>query len=456
MPSTYSTNLKIELIATGEQSGTWGSTTNTNLGTLVEEAICGVATVSILDVDTTITISNGASSAARNVVLTLTGSLTAARNLTVPSINKTYIIYNNTTGGYAVTVKTSSGTGISVPNGQKRMVYGDSTNINEAINSVGNLNVNGNSSVTGNETVTVTVAAGSLTVGGSSLSVNNNTTLTTTGATNVTLPTTGTLATLAGSETFTNKTLTSPTINGGTISSAGLTSATLTTSSLNAAPSFGDSSLAVACTSFIQQALSTLIPTGTTVTYAGATAPTSWLLMDGKTIGNASSGATSRANADTQNLFTVLWNSWDNDQAPVSGGRGASAAADFAANKTITLPDMRGRVMAGLDNMGGSSANRLYPQFNSTTMGGSGGGQTNTAVTNSSGGNTINVTSYYMDSANLSQEVSNYTGGAFPASVAHTHNNVLSSGYNNISVSGTSGAFSIVQPTMTMNYIIKL
>jgi len=234
MPSTYSTNLKIELIATGEQSGTWGSTTNTNLGTLVEEAICGVATVSILDVDTTITISNGASSAARNVVLTLTGSLTAARNLTVPSINKTYIIYNNTTGGYAVTVKTSSGTGISVPNGQKRMVYGDSTNINEAINSVGNLNVNGNSSVTGNETVTGTVAAGSLTVGGSSLSVNNNTTLTTTGATNVTLPTTGTLATIAGSETFTNKTLTSPTINGGTISSAGLTSATLTTSSLNA------------------------------------------------------------------------------------------------------------------------------------------------------------------------------------------------------------------------------
>ena len=143
MPSTYSTNLKLELIANGEQSGTWGTTTNTNMGTLIEEAICGVGTVSMSDADTTITISNGSSSTARKVVLTLTGTLTDARNLIVPSINKQYIIYNNTTGGYAVTVKTSAGTGISVPNGQKRMVYGDSTNINEALNSVGNLSING-------------------------------------------------------------------------------------------------------------------------------------------------------------------------------------------------------------------------------------------------------------------------------------------------------------------------
>jgi hypothetical protein len=154
MPSTYSTNLKIELISTGEQSGTWGTTTNTNLGTLLEEAICGVGAVTMLDADTTITISNGASSTARKVILTVTGTLTANRNLIVPSINKTYIVYNNTTGGYAVTVKTSAGTGISVPNGQKRMVYGDSTNINEAVNSVGSFWVNGTLTSTGAGTFT--------------------------------------------------------------------------------------------------------------------------------------------------------------------------------------------------------------------------------------------------------------------------------------------------------------
>jgi hypothetical protein len=162
MPSTYSTNLKLELIANGEQSGTWGTTTNTNMGTLIEEAICGVGTVSMADADTTITISNGSSSTARKVVLTLTGTLTAARNLIVPSINKQYIIYNNTTGGYAVTVKTSAGTGISVPNGQKRMVYGDSTNINEALNSVGNLSINGTLTYGGTTIPSSTTGSGSL------------------------------------------------------------------------------------------------------------------------------------------------------------------------------------------------------------------------------------------------------------------------------------------------------
>ena len=81
--------------------------------------------------------------------------------------------------------------------------------------------------------------------------------------------------------------------------------------------------------------------------------------LNGRTIGNASSGATERANADTENLFAFLWNALDNTLAPVSGGRGASAAADFAANKTITPPDARGVALAGLDSMGNVGIGRL-------------------------------------------------------------------------------------------------
>lgn len=85
---------------------------------------------------------------------------------------------------------------------------------------------------------------------------------------------------------------------------------------------------------------------------------TGWVRDNGRTIGSASSGATERANADTSALFVYLWTNFSNTICPVSTGRGASAAADFAANKTITLPDKRGYVPGGLDDMGNSAAGR--------------------------------------------------------------------------------------------------
>jgi len=134
MPSTYSTNLGIELITTGEQAGTWGATTNTNLGTLIEQAISGYTTQAITDgADTTITIPNGSSGVGRNMYLELTGTLTAARNLIVPANRKLYFIYNNTSGGFAVTVKVSGLTGVSVPNGVKTVLVSNGTDIVDAI-----------------------------------------------------------------------------------------------------------------------------------------------------------------------------------------------------------------------------------------------------------------------------------------------------------------------------------
>lgn len=142
--STYSTNLALELITTGTQSGTWGDTTNVNIGTLIEQAVSGYVTQAITDgADTVITIPNGATGVARNMFLELTGTLAAARTLLVPANKKLYFIYNNTSGGYAVTVKVSGQTGISVPNGKKMVLVSNGTDIVDATSYMNALTVGG-------------------------------------------------------------------------------------------------------------------------------------------------------------------------------------------------------------------------------------------------------------------------------------------------------------------------
>jgi len=133
MSSTYSTNLAIELIGTGDQAGNWGSTTNTNLGTLLEQAISGYVTQAVATgTDTTITIPNGASGVARNIFIELTGTGGASTNLIVPANKKLYFIYNNSTG--AVTVKVSGQTGVSVPAAAKIALVSNGTDIVTAEN----------------------------------------------------------------------------------------------------------------------------------------------------------------------------------------------------------------------------------------------------------------------------------------------------------------------------------
>ena len=134
MSSTYSTNLAIELMGAGEQAGNWGSTTNTNLGTLIEQAISGYTTQAVATgTDTTITIPNGATGVARNMFIELTGTGGASTNLIVPANKKLYFIYNNATSGQ-VTVKVSGQTGVSVPYGAKVVLVSNGTDIVTATN----------------------------------------------------------------------------------------------------------------------------------------------------------------------------------------------------------------------------------------------------------------------------------------------------------------------------------
>ncbi|MDP1886636.1 hypothetical protein [Polaromonas sp.] len=183
------------------------------------------------------------------------------------------------------------------------------------------------------------------------------------------------------------------------------------------------------------------IPPGIVWSYDGATLPDGFIWAAGKTIGNAASAATERANADTAALFALYWNSMADAEAPVSGGRGASAAADFAANKTITVPDRRGRSDAGKDDMGGTAANRLTAAgsgITGTTLGTSGGGETHTLTT-----------------AEMPSHV--HAGGV---NSLYTVNGGASinvfQGVANTSSAGGGGAHNNVPPTYVTNKIIKL
>jgi hypothetical protein len=197
MASTYS-DLKIELIGTGEQSGTWGTTTNTNFSTAISEAITGTADVTFSSADVTLTLTNtNSAQTARNLRLNLLGTSGGARNLILGSgcqIEKFYLI-NNTLAD-AVTVKNTSGSGTIVPAGTAMLVFNNGTNVvnpltyftgslvsSSATITGGTINgtaIGGSSAAAGS--FTTLAASGNATVGGtlgvtSDLSVNGNTTL---------------------------------------------------------------------------------------------------------------------------------------------------------------------------------------------------------------------------------------------------------------------------------------
>jgi hypothetical protein len=134
MPSSFSPNLRIELIANGEQAGNWGSTTNTNLGTLVEDAISGYETVSVTSANQAFTNADGAADQARNAMIELTTTTGAVFNVYAPPSPKLYVIYNAsafTATVYNSTVvgnTTAAGTGVAVPAGRRIFVMTNGTN----------------------------------------------------------------------------------------------------------------------------------------------------------------------------------------------------------------------------------------------------------------------------------------------------------------------------------------
>lgn len=177
MPSTYS-NLKIQLMATGENSTTWGDVTNLNLGTALEEAIVGSADVTFASNNITLTLTDtNLSQPARNVHLRCTGTTGGStRNLVVPSIEKPYIIQNGCAD--SIVVKTAAGTGITVPAGKTMWVYNNGVNVVDATSHLTSLTLGSALPVasggTGGDTqATARSGIGATTLGGNMFTIPN-------------------------------------------------------------------------------------------------------------------------------------------------------------------------------------------------------------------------------------------------------------------------------------------
>jgi hypothetical protein len=228
----------------------------------------------------------------------------------------------------------------------------------------------------------------------------------------------------------------------------------------------------------------TIATTGDVKATYGTGPISGWVRMNGRTIGSATSGATERSNSDVQALFSYLWTTDAN--LAVSGGRGANAAADWAANKTIALPDQRGRGLAGLDDMGNTAAGRLTATYFGATGGCS--SVLGTVLGAACGGESQALTAAQLPSITSVNAAQNIIVSLPPTQSAATVNSAsissvqiaptgsgttwvpfiggtgwgnqnISSGSNSISVTSnnTGGtAHPLVQPTMLTTFYIKL
>ena len=164
MASTYS-NLKIQLMATGENSGTWGNVTNTNLGTAIEQALVETSTITFASTNVTLTLSDSNTAQdARALRLNLTGTTGGARDLIVPAIQKPYIVNNGTAD--IVTVKVLGQTGVAVPAGSSYLLYNNGTDVVNALEGIsivsggtGLESITAESVIVGNGTSTIKLVA---------------------------------------------------------------------------------------------------------------------------------------------------------------------------------------------------------------------------------------------------------------------------------------------------------
>jgi len=202
----------------------------------------------------------------------------------------------------------------------------------------------------------------------------------------------------------------------------------------------------------------TVLQTGWLQPIYGTGVVSGFVRANGRTIGSATSGATERANADTQALFLFLYEQDTN--LSVSGGRGASAAADYAANKTIALPDFRGRVIAGLDDMGNSAAGRLTATYfgtSATVLGAAGGEESQTIQTANLPPYTPAGTNagHFLKSAGV-VITANATAGSVIDGVQPGTGSLTTVDFSGTAQGGTSTPFDKTQPTMLATIYIKL
>jgi microcystin-dependent protein len=351
MASTYSDSLRLELIGDGEQSGAWGVTTNRNLGTLLEAAISGVASVTHDDsANYSLTALNGVSDEARNMIQEIGGTLTADRNVVVPDDTKLYIVKNATSGGFSITVKTSAGTGVTISNGDYAIVYSDGTNVVNvplgAGGALASLDTVGAAQIDSDAVTTAKILDANVTaskLASDSITTakiaDNNVTTAKIADSNITTAKIAdsniTTAKIADSNVTKAKIedLSDYTVLGNV---SGGAAAPAEVSILDEDDLSSDSATALPTQQSVKAYVDTNTgssPAGSLIAFAGSSAPTGWLLCYGQAVNRTTYAA----------LFAVVGTTYGN-------GDGST---------TFNLPDLRGRAVFGKDDMGGAAASRV-------------------------------------------------------------------------------------------------
>lgn len=472
MASTFSPNLRIELIGAGEQSGAWNNTTNTNLGSLIEQAISGVEEITLAGSDVTLEAANGTSDQARNMVLILKGTPGASRNVIAPDVDKVYIVRNETANSH--TIKTASGSGVSVPANSSAIVFCDGTGNGTFYNAVDDLDANATIggvpivTTTGTQTLSgKTLTAPRFADGGFIADANGNeivvldtvasavneiTVANAATGTSPSISATGSnsdidlllvpkgsgvtrsggveVATLTGTQALSNKTIVSPANVSATTGNAAVIAATGpdTNININLTPKGTGSVL-------FGGAAPALVPTGSVMPFAGTTEPAGWLFSFGQAVSRSTYAA----------LFATVGTTY-------GAGDGST---------TFNLPDLRGRVAAGQDDMGGTSANRLTGQsggVDGDTLGGTGGFETNT-LTEAQMPAHRHASGVLMKNDHNVGVYGNTTLGV-PGLATQSHNEGFGDTNNTFQpwtqTVGSGSAHNNVQPTIILNYIIKI
>jgi microcystin-dependent protein len=465
MVSTYTANGGIEKIGSGEQSGTWGTTTNTNFD-IIDKLTNGVIDITLSGTSHTLTTTDGTVSDGMSKVLVLGGSPSGTNTITISpnDADKLYFVKNGS--GQSVIFTQGSGANVTIANGDGAIIFADGAGSGAAVTSLSALFPNADTTGAGTfaslavDNITIDGTEIDLSSGDLTLDVAGNIVLDADGGTvkvsdggteilNITNSSSDVIikpvvdakdiifqqrdgtevARIEDNATF-NVVTGKLAINATAVSSTAaelnlLDGDTSVGSSITVADSDGvvvndGGTMKTIPASDIKTYASgnSLVPSGALMPYAGASAPTGFLLCHGQAVSRTT----------YSDLFSAISTTY-------GSGDGSS---------TFTLPDLRGRVVAGQDDMGGASANRLTDQtggLNGDTLGDTGGSETHTLTTAQMPAHTHTVAAQQQvggDSTNR--------GGSGQLGAAAT---ITSSS------TGGDGAHNNVQPTIILNYIIK-